>query len=709
ATPVRRAPNRGSGRPAPAPARPPAPASVLASVLVLPFAVVLRLVTAHRAGMARLRRDAKRSKAATGRRAVASGAPRRSGYPTPNRPSRPRRRLLNWHAGNPRQRLVAVLAVVAIAFTVVLVRLIQLQLVGGDRFVELGDAQRVRLVGIPAPRGTIFDRDGNDLAISAPQRTVWADPAAVTNPAAAARALAPLLGLDPAALEATLLADSRFEYLARQVSDDIASRVDALGVDGIHLIEEQTRFNPGRDLAGSVLGRVNIDGEGSAGLELQYNERLAGTQGQLVVERDPDGRTIAAGDYQLEQAVAGTDLVLTVDRAMQHEIERMLAEHVVAVGGQAGSAIVADTDTGEILALANVGTTTAGAPPGLTTENRALTSVFEPGSVNKVVTMAAAVEEGVVSPESMVTVPVSLQVYDKEFVDGGHDAPVQWTPTDILTRSSNVGTILMGQRLGPERLDRYLRDFGFGDETAIGFPNESPGLLPTPDDYSGTSLATIAMGQGISVTAMQMLAAYNTIANGGVYVAPKLVRASIDAAGNRVAAPPSAHHRVVSEDTAGAVQDMMTYVVEEGTGRRAQIDGYLAAGKTGTARKPLPGGGYTDENGRYHYVATFAGFVPADDPQLTIIVVIDEPGTSIYASQVAAPLFARMATYALRHERIPPSVEQWAPNVPAPGEGPGRAPEATTDGRDEAEIPTGATADDPTTVDDVAPRPRDTG
>jgi cell division protein FtsI (penicillin-binding protein 3) len=677
-------------------------------VLLLPIAIAGRIARGHRAGMARVRRHHVRH-VPIGRRPVASGAPRRSGYPRPV-PRPPRRRLLTWQAGKPRRRLVAVLVLVAVVFTVVLVRLVQLQLVGGDRFVELGDAQSVRLVGIPAPRGTMFDRHGHDLAISAPQRTVWADPAAVTNPAGAAHALAPMLGLDAATLEATLRTDSRFEYLARQVPDDTANRIEALGLDGVYLIEEQTRFNPGGELAGSVLGRVNVDGDGSAGFELQYDERLRGRQGQLVVERDPDGRRIAAGDYQLEPAVAGTDLVLTLDRAMQFEVERMLTEHVRGVGGRAGTAIVVDTDSGEILAMANVGTTVEGAPPVLTTENRALTSVFEPGSVNKVVTMAAAIDEGVVTPESLVTVPVSLQVYDKEFVDGGHDAPVQWTPTDILTRSSNVGTILLGQRLGADRLDRYLRDFGFGDMTAIGFPNESPGLLPTPDEYSGTSLATIAMGQGISVTAMQMLAAYNTVANGGVYVAPRLVLATIDAAGNRVATPAPPEHRVVSAESAGAVRDMMTYVVEEGTGRRAQVDGYLAAGKTGTARKPMPGGGYVDELGRYHYVATFAGFVPAENPEVSIIVVVDEPGTSIYASQVAAPLFSRMAAYVLRHLRVPPTAETWAPVVPAPGAGVGRTELAMTDdGPDDAEIPTGAVADDPVTVDDVAPQPRDTG
>jgi cell division protein FtsI (penicillin-binding protein 3) len=549
----------------------------------------------------------------------------------------------------------------------VLVRLIQLQLVGGERYVELGNAQRIRLAGIPAPRGSLFDRDGFDLALSAPQRTVWADPAAVTNPANAAAALAPLLGLDPAVLEETLRRASRFEYLARLVPDDIANRVKALGLDGIYLIEEHRRFNPAGDVARSILGGVNVDGHGSAGLELLYEEVLAGSPGQLVVERDPDGRTISSGDYQLEPAVPGTDLVLTLDRVMQMEVERLLVDHVRAVGGQAGTVIVADTDSGEILALANVGSTVPGNPPALTGENRALTSVFEPGSVNKVVTMAAALEEGLVEPTSLVTVPVSLQVYDKEFIDGGHDAPVQWTPTDILTRSSNVGTILMGQRLGPDRLDRYLRDFGFGEATPIDFPNESPGILPRPDDYSGTSLPTIAMGQGIAVTALQMMAAYNTIGNGGVYVAPKLVLATIDEQGRRHDTAPSEERRVVSETTAHMVRDMMTYVVEEGTGRRAQVDGYLVAGKTGTARKTLPAGGYRDENGRYHYVATFAGFLPANDPQVTVIVVIDEPATSIYASVVAAPLFSLIASYALRHFRIAPTAETWTPIVPAPG------------------------------------------
>ncbi|MGH9247506.1 MAG: peptidoglycan D,D-transpeptidase FtsI family protein [Acidimicrobiales bacterium] len=652
--------------------------------MALPIAVLARLLAAHRTRLARVRRqtraDTKRRRPSnpSGRRPVAPGAPRRSGYPRIARASspltrtararRPTEPLFSWHVGNPRRRLVGVLVVLAILFSVALVRLVQLQLVGGDRFVELGDAQRVRLAAIPAPRGSIFDRNGYDLALSVGQRTVWADPSAIPDPANTARALAPVLSLDPAALEETLRGDSRFEYLARQVSDDIANRVKVLNLDGIYLMEEHHRVSPAGELARSVIGGVNVDGAGSSGFELQYNEQLQGSPGQVVVERDPNGRTISSGAHEVVPAVPGDDLVLTIDRVMQYEVERALLDQVQAVGGQAGTAIIQDTASSQILALANVGPGPNGGPAQPTGENRALSAVFEPGSVNKVVTMAAALEEEVVTPDSLVTVPVSLQVHDKEFIDHGHDAPVQWTPTDILTRSSNVGTILLGQRLGAERLDDYLREFGFGGRTGIGFPNESPGILPPPDDYSGTSIATIPMGQGISVTAMQMLAAYNVIANGGVYVEPNLVQATIDQEGVRHEAAPE-RRRVVSAATASAVRDMMTYVVEEGTGRQAQVDGYLVAGKTGTARKPLPQGGYIDENGRFHYVATFAGFLPADDPQLTIIVIIDEPSTSIYAAHSAAPLFARLAAYSLRHLRIPPATDGWTPGVPAPGAG----------------------------------------
>jgi cell division protein FtsI (penicillin-binding protein 3) len=311
--------------------------------------------------------------------------------------------------------------------------------------------------------------------------------------------------------------------------------------------------------------------------------------------------------------------------------------------------LTVDPETGEL--VANGG-------------NAALTSVFEPGSVNKIITLAAAIEEGVVSPTTHLDVPDHLQVSDHLFTDSHPHPTSSWTPTDIMATSSNIGTIMLGRQLGPERIDDYLHRFGFGERTAIDFPNESGGLLLPVDNWSGTSIGSIPIGQGVAVTAMQMLAAYNVIANGGVYVEPSLVLGTRgpDGAIAPVAAPGS--HRVVSEQTADQVRDMLVAVVEAGTGQEAAIEGYTVAGKTGTARKPQANGTYQDASG-YHYVTTFAGFVPAQDPQLSIIIVIDEPSNGYYASQVTAPVFAELARYGLRQFRIPPPTAPFVSSVPA--------------------------------------------
>ncbi|MGH9186466.1 MAG: peptidoglycan D,D-transpeptidase FtsI family protein, partial [Acidimicrobiales bacterium] len=395
------------------------------------------------------------------------------------------------------------------------------------------------------------------------------------------------------------------------------------------------------------------------GLELEYDELLTGSPGEMVIERDPNGRTIPAGRHHRTPAVPGDDLVLTLDRALQYYVEQALAAQVERMGAKAGIAIVMNPANGEVLALANIGRAPAAdgtqtGPPIPIGNNRALTEVFEPGSANKVITVTAALEEGIVEPSTVLTVPDNLQVADHRFTDHDPHPTGEWSVTEIMARSSNIGTIMLGQELGKERLDEYMRRFGFGETTGLGFPSESAGLLLDPDNWSGTSIGTIPLGQGISVTAMQLLSAYNVIANGGVYVAPKLVGATVDEHGTQEPAPPAERRRVVSETTAHAVRDMMVAVVEHGTGTAAAIEGYHVAGKTGTARKPLPEGGYRDAAGNYHYVATFAGFVPAENPQLSVIVEIDEPSATIFASGASAPLFADISTHALRMFRIPP-------------------------------------------------------
>ena len=567
--------------------------------------------------------------------------------------------------GNSRRRVVTALVVFTMLFAVIALRLAQLQLFEGNHYAALGESQRLRPVTLPAERGSVFDRDGHDLALSVPQKTVWADPRLVTDPESTAAQLSPVLNIDEATLVKQLTTPGAFVYLKRQVDDTTAATISGMKLPGVDLIDESKRFNPSGSLATSVLGGVDIDNKGISGLEKQYDSMLTGTPGELVFERDPSGRTIATGEHRVTPAQPGDDLVLTIDQAMQYETERALSDQIVKMGAKGGIAIVTNPKTGEILAMASMDAGTGGTPPSSSSYNKALTNVFEPGSANKIITMAAALEEGVTTPTTQLQVPDNMKVADFTFTD--HDPhPVEtMTPTDILATSSNIGTIMLGEQVGAARLDSYLRKFGFGTPTSLGFPDESGGLLLALKDWSGTSIGTIPIGQGVAITALQMLEAYNVIANGGVYVDPKLVEGTIDKNGQRHDSGASASHRVISQKTADEVRDMMVAVVQAGTGKLAAIDGYTVGGKTGTARKPQPNGGYTDGAGHYHYVATFAGFTPAEDPSLSAIVVLDEPSNDIYASDVSAPVFSRIVAYGLRRFSIPPPAITLQPSVPA--------------------------------------------
>jgi cell division protein FtsI (penicillin-binding protein 3) len=561
--------------------------------------------------------------------------------------------------GSPRSRSLALLAGLVVMFLVVLVRLAYVQVIGADQYVAYGVEQRIEPIELAGGRGAIYDRNGEDLAISIPQTSIAADPSIVDDPASTARRLARILRLDETDLRRELSRDVRFVYLARQVDDEVAERVERLDIPGILLFDEQARFNPSGDLAHALLGSVGVDNEGLSGLEQTYDGELSGEPGHLVVERDPAGRTIPAGRHQVDPARPGDDLLLTIDRNLQYEVENILARQVASVGAQGGSVIVSDPETGEILALANVETDRATGIVHNSGNNVAVTANYEPGSVNKVITLAAALEEGVVTPDQVFNVPASIRVADHTY---GDSHPGMQTVTDILAQSSNVGTITIAQQLGAERLDEYLRRFGFGRDTGLGLPHEENGQLLALDDWSGTSIGSIPLGHGISVTAMQMLLAYNVIANDGVYAPPTLVSAVRDGEGELAPVAPADSRRVVSPTTAALMRDMLTEVIRTGTGEAAAIEGYDAAGKTGTARKPQPGGGYEDAAGNHHYISTFAGFLPADDPKLSIIVVIDEPKTSPYAATVAAPAFAEIGRYAARSMGVAPR----APEAQAP-------------------------------------------
>jgi cell division protein FtsI (penicillin-binding protein 3) len=583
-------------------------------------------------------------------------------------------------SGSHRARLLWLLAGLVAAFVVVVVQLTNLQVVDPGRYRQHGVSQRTFVQSLAAERGAIYDRNGVELAMSRPSSSIFVDPELITDPALAAAAVAPVLGLPVPEVEAKMRGSGRFAYLARKVDDRTAERIRALSLPGVALIEESTRHHPSGDLARSVLGAVDVDNAGISGVEQLYGETLTGTPGRIVLERNPSGRTIPVGEHQMEPATRGGDLVLSLDRALQFEAERIVAEQVVAAGAEGGIAVVSRPDTGEILALANmVRNDRDDVVPG--TNNAALTTAYEPGSVMKVVTVAAAVEAGLVGPDTVLSVPPAVQIDDAEFEDE-HPIGGSADLRTILARSSNVGTIKVGQMLGKHRLHDAIRGFGFGQRTSVGFPNEQEGSVPAPADWWGTSMGTIPIGQGVSVTPLQMLMAYNVVANEGVYVAPTLVRAVVDAEGVERPAPLAESRRVVSRATADAMNLMLREVVGEGTGQSAAVYGYTPAGKTGTSWKPQPGGGYEDGGGERQYQATFVGFVPAEQPALSIIVVIDEPARStgvVTGGALAAPAFSKLASFALRHLGVPPPLTD-APAGGAPVPSDGAGPENGSEG-----------------------------
>jgi cell division protein FtsI (penicillin-binding protein 3) len=623
---------------------------------------------------------------------------------SPGRSRRASRGPRLFRPGDPRYRSLGLLFALGLLFGGVVVRLGYIQTVGAHQYVAYGEDQRIDPIALPAARGTIFDRNGKDLALSTPAKSVGVDPSVVTDRALAARRLAEVLRLPEKEVASELATDAHFVYLARQVDDAVAKRVKDLDIPGVLIFDESARLLPAGDMARSVIGSVDLDNVGVSGLERRYDDQLAGDPGEYMVERDLEGRTIPGGRQLIDPAVPGDDIVLTIDRGLQYATEGILAGQVRAAGARAGWAAVMDPRSGEVLALTNVETNPQTHAVGNTGNDLAVTQNFEPGSVNKVITMSAALEEGLVAPDTELQVPDTLHVADHTYTDA-HSLPPRMTASQILSRSSNIGTIEIAQKLGMEQLDEYLRRFGFGKTTALGLPHEEPGILLDRDNWSGTSIGSIPIGQGISVTAVQMLLAYNTIANDGVYVPPTLLRATFDAEGERHPAPPGEGRRVVSPTTAAQVREMLAQAVAAGTGKAAAIDGYEAAGKTGTARKPQAGGGYRDAQGNYHYVATFAGFIPADDPQVSIIVVIDEPTTSPYAGDVAAPAFAKIGRQALRTLRIAPPAAGRVGTLP-PLEGPKvraqpAAPPTTT-----TSVPTAAvTVPTPTTAPTAPPQP----
>jgi cell division protein FtsI (penicillin-binding protein 3) len=531
-----------------------------------------------------------------------------------------------------------------------------LQGVDGAAYANAAEQDRLRTYPIAALRGAVVDRDGNPFAYTVAASRVVADPQVVKNPGAVARALTALVDIPVPELTDRLSRDSRYVVLATQVAPETTDAIEALELSGVSFEDDPVRLYPAGTVGGQVIGFVGREGAGLAGIEQTFQDDLAGTPGKRRVEVGSGGNPIPSGIDESTPATDGNSVTLTLDQDLQFVTEQRLGEACVDGATTRASAVVLDVKTGQVVAMASC----PGYDPGKYGEtdpellgNPLISDVFEPGSVMKAVTMSAALEEGVAEPDTVLSVDGHIQAGDRVVTDAHDHAPIDWTVTGILAKSSNVGTIMLAREVGDEKLEHYLRAFGLGSTTGIELPGESAGILQDSEDWTASRAANVPIGQGVSVTTLQMASIYQAIANDGVRIEPRIVE-SVTAPDGRVAdAPEPASTRVISSSTAEKMAYMLEAVVgPKGTAPLGQIEGFRVAGKTGTAQRANPECNCYEGGG---YVTTFVGFAPADDPQYVVAVDLERPTSAAEGGQVAAPVFADIMRYALTADAIVPS------------------------------------------------------
>jgi cell division protein FtsI (penicillin-binding protein 3) len=547
---------------------------------------------------------------------------------------------------NRRIRLLFVLLALALAGS--LARAVWLQGVRAQPLSNLAAKQQRQTIELPARRGTIFDRNGVPLALGEQATTVYADPTQVRNARLVALAAEKALGLDAEAIFPQLKdKSSAFVYLQRKADSAKAELLRARELPGVGFYTEERRRYPQGAVGAQVLGFAGQDNQGLAGIELQLNDVLRGRPGRETVIRDPFGRVVDVLSETAERQ--GRDVFLTLDHRIQAKAEDVLRRTARQWGAKSATAVVLDPSSGEIYAMATAPTFDANRFAEATPDaqrNRTASDTYEPGSTFKLIPVAGALSEGLVTPHSAFTLPTSIHVADRVIHEHDPRPTVRMTVADIVAQSSNVGAITLAQQLGTERLASWVDRFGFGSKTGLDFPGETSGIVPPLDTWSGSTIGTLPIGHGIAVTPVQMASAYAAVANDGLWLQPHLVE--------HVGGSAPAHvdrRRILRHDVASQLATMLTGVVAEGgTGLAAAVPGYHVAGKTGTAAKPLPdGSGYSTSR----YVASFVGFVPATRPRLVILVTVDEPST-IWGGVVAAPAFQELAQFALQYLEVPP-------------------------------------------------------
>lgn len=575
--------------------------------------------------------------------------------------SRPARR---FRPGDPRFRLRVVQVVVLAMLSVVAVRVVQIQTIQGPALAAAGIKDRTRTLSVPALRGEITDRNGVALATTVAAVNVTADQTLVSDPATAATELAAVLGGDSHSYQVRLTGTRRFIYIAKNVTPQTWAKVQALDIPGIFSEDSSVRVYPAGSVAANVVGFVGAMGTGLGGLEYGFNSELAGTPGTLQYQGSARGQQIPTAAETGTPAVPGVGIELTIDRDLQWKAQEALAVGVRFAKADSGTVVVMDPATQQILALATVPTFDPNKPAATVAAdrgNRALSDAFEPGSTAKLMTMAAALNEGKITAETHMVIPASeygsstigLHRGGHTFHDSESHGREDLTPTGILARSSNIGAILTAEQVGGGKFYDYLKAFGIGEPTGLRFPGENDGSVPAPSTWSETTFPTLAFGQGLSLNAVQAASIYATIANNGVRVAPSLVKGYLLPDGTYQGAPAAPSRQVVTAQTATTVRQMLESVVsDQGTAPNAAIPGYRVAGKTGTANIVNPtcgcykGGGYT---------SSFIGMAPANAPRLVVAVILTNPRNGHYGGVLAGPIFKAVMEFGLQQLLVPPA------------------------------------------------------
>ena len=555
-----------------------------------------------------------------------------------------------------RIRLIGV--VFTLCFALVAIRAFDLQVLQGQQWDERAERQHQKVIPLTPQRGTIFDRNGEELAVSVDVDSVYVEPGKLRHPSGTTKSLARVLGLSTGTIKAKLKGSKNFVWLKRQIAPSQSDQIKAMKLDGVGMIKEHRRFYPNSNIAGHLLGFTGLDPKGLEGLELEYDKMILGRGGYLVMERDALGRGLGAGSPQIQGATRGHDLYLTLDKNLQYLAERELAEGLRTTEAKAGTVVMMEPSTGKVLAMASAPDYNPNAffryKPHQW-RNRAVCDTYEPGSTFKIFLMAAALNEAVVSTKQKIDCENGVfRVGGKDIHD--HKKYQKLTPAEIIKYSSNIGSAKIGKMLERKTFHRYLTDFGFGEPTGIDLPGEANGLLRPPDKWFEVDLAAISFGQGVSVTSIQLAAAASAIANGGYLMEPYVVERVVDSQGQVTSkSQPRVVRKVIAQDVAQRVTQMMEMTTEEdGTSANARVPGFRVAGKTGTAQKvdPVTGGYSADKR-----VASFIGFLPAEAPRIVMLVSIDEPKKGVYGGLTAAPVFSKIAAQAMQYLKVAPNQE----------------------------------------------------